>query len=138
MEYPVYPLLHFFPPVAEGGVRLSYVHLFPDYRGQEFIGSSFCCGGHTFIGLFPAVGGKGIFPVMVGNYCQCVEIIPGSGAFFRHHMDCGPVFVILPVLYEGQVETAEFFSDFFKSVVVAAVTGVVYFPVRCDEGKAAV
>ena len=88
-------------------------------------------------GLVPGVVGNAEASHVAGNQHPGFEIQGRERALLRHHVDIGPVFVVLAALQNGRIECAELPADFGKVRTIAGIAAVEEASVARCQGKAA-
>src|SRR6185437_15222691 len=82
-------------------------------------------------GFVPGMQREGELPPVDGHQGGRFEVPGGLDGLFRHHVDKGPVLMVLAAFEDGQIEGTETFADALKMLFVAGVAAEEQFIARC-------
>ena len=118
LSFRCYPLCH------------NLISYYFSYRGIQKVdivsGSNVAC--HA-IRLVPRVHSKGILIMVDGKDLFGLKIKYDFFEVSRHGVNIAPVFVILAVLQEGEIDLSETFADLVKAFIVASIATNIDFAV---------
>ncbi len=113
------------PPVAGREGLMKYYGL--PIRGVATGKPDFCASASTRCTGSSRVEGKSEFTPVNGHDGFCMEICRGLHGFFGHHMNGGPVGIVLAGFQDGEIERAELFADQFEVRAIAGITADIDF-----------